>query len=166
MAHIENYGSPLKGEPEYYLGEIEVGEKKSGKLIEGTFKGVHTENPLIMKVGLVEMEDGAKYIGWLEDNEKDYGVQFFANGVKYFGSFYEDKPEKGIAVFPDGAVMITNEFDENGNMTKGLFYWPDGKRWLNAIFQDGIAVWGDYVEDDVVSSISEECSIDLRQYHI
>ena len=25
---------------------------------------------------------------------------------------------------------------------------------------------GDYVEDDVVSSISEECSIDLRQYHI
>ena len=166
MAYIENYGSPLKGEPEYYLGEIEVGEKKSGKLIEGTFKGVHTENPLIMKVGLVEMEDGAKYIGWLEDNEKDYGVLYLQNGVRYYGSFANDRPENGIAVFPDGAVMIAENFDENGYMNKGLFYWPDRTRWLDASFQDGIAIRGEYVESDVVSSISEVGTIDLRQYHV
>lgn len=166
MAHIENFESPSNGEQDYELGELEVAEEKSEKLVKGTFKGVQTKTPITMEAGLVEMEDGTKYAGWFEGNEKDYGVLCLQNGVRYYGSFANDRPENGIAVFPDGAVMIAENFDENGYMNKGLFYWPDRTRWLDASFQDGIAIRGEYVESDVVSSISEMGTIDLRQYHV
>lgn len=170
MAHTEESFEPLmNGGIQYFrIGELDVGDKQSGRLVKGVFQGVHTENePIMMDAGLVKMEDGSKFAGFFEDNEKDYGVLCLPNGARYFGFFVDDWPENGIAVFPDGSVMIAENFDENGYMVRGLFYWPDGERWLSAeTMRDGIVVDGEYVEGDVLSTISEGCSIDLRAYHL
>ncbi|MCQ2050937.1 MAG: hypothetical protein MJY74_01835 [Bacteroidaceae bacterium] len=165
MAHIEKYIYPSKEKQDYFLGELEVGEERNGQLDKGVFRGIQTEKPITMNTGVIEMNNGSKFAGFFEENEKDYGIQFFANGVKFFGTFYEDRPDNGIVIFPDGAVMITDEFDENGYMINGLFYWPDG-RWLEGSLVDGMVVRGNYVEGDVVHTISKGCSIDLRAYHI
>ena len=92
MAHTEESFEPLmNGGRQYFrIGELDVGDKQSGELVKGIFKGVHTENPLIMKVGLVEMEDESKFAGFFEDNEKDYGVLCLPNGARYFGFFVDD----------------------------------------------------------------------------
>lgn len=171
MAHTEETFEPLMngGKQHFCIGELEVGdEQQSGELVKGTFKGVHTESePLTMQVGLVEMADGSSYAGWFEDNEKDYGVLCLPNGARYYGFFVDDWPENGIAIFPDGSVMIAENFDKNGCMSRGLFYWPDRARWLSAeTIRDGMVIEGEYVEGDVISRISERNAVDLRAYHL
>ena len=80
--------------------------------------------------------------------------------VRYYDSFADERLENGIVIFPDGAVMITDGFDKNGYMMNGLFYWLEGS------LLDGMVVRGNYVEGDVVHTISKWHSIDLRAYHM
>lgn len=118
----------------YFLKRLEKFENEIDEIVQVYEKKVEEEMRKLTDNLHVNMKDGSRYLGKLENNQRQgIGQNLFQNGITYRGFFKDDKMEgRGIFIKNSRAIFkgefYQNKFKgfgkrvyENGDVYKGQF---------------------------------------------